>query len=52
MIVLGTHGKTGMGAFWAGSVAPRVPGQTDLPLLLVPTCWTFSEDEPAEGHGA
>ncbi len=38
MIVLGTHGKRGMGAFWAGSVAARIPALTDLPLLLVPTC--------------
>ncbi len=43
MIVLSTHGKTGMGAFWAGSVAPRVPSLTDLPLLLVPTCWSYDE---------
>jgi nucleotide-binding universal stress UspA family protein len=43
MIVLSTHGKSGMGAFWAGSVAPRVPGLTDLPLLLVPTCWSSEE---------
>jgi nucleotide-binding universal stress UspA family protein len=43
IIVLGTHGKTGMGAFWAGSVAPRIPGRTDLPLLLVPTCWSEEE---------
>lgn len=44
IIVLSSHGKRGMGAFWAGSVAPRVPGLTDLPLLLVPTCWSYSED--------
>ncbi len=44
IIILGTHGKTGMGAFWAGSVAPRVPGMTDLPLLLVPTCLSFEEE--------
>ncbi len=44
MIVLSTHGKTGMGAFWAGSVAPRVPSLTDLPLLLVPTCWSYEEE--------
>ena len=43
MIILGTHGKTGIGAFWAGSVAPRVPGLTGLPLLLVPTCRTYEE---------
>jgi nucleotide-binding universal stress UspA family protein len=45
MIVLGTHGKAGIGAFWAGSVAPRLPGMTDLPLLLVPTCLSFDEEE-------
>jgi nucleotide-binding universal stress UspA family protein len=36
MIVLGTHGKSGMGAFWAGSVAPKAAGMSPLPLLLVP----------------
>lgn len=43
IIVLGTHGKSGIGAFWAGSVAPRVPAVTELPLLLVPTCWGTEE---------
>ncbi len=36
LIVLGTHGKAGTGAFWQGSVAPRVLGQTPIPLLLIP----------------
>jgi nucleotide-binding universal stress UspA family protein len=36
LIVLGTHRKVGTGAFWAGSVAPRVSDRTRLPLLLVP----------------
>jgi nucleotide-binding universal stress UspA family protein len=36
LLVLGTHGKAGMGAFWAGSVAPRVTALTHLPLLFVP----------------
>jgi len=36
VIVLGTHGKSGMGAFWSGSVAPKLVGQTRIPLLLVP----------------
>ncbi len=36
LIVLGTHGKAGMGAFWHGSVAPRVLAQTHIPLLLIP----------------
>jgi nucleotide-binding universal stress UspA family protein len=36
MIVLGTHGRTGVDAFWSGSIAPRVSGRSRLPLLLVP----------------
>ncbi len=36
LIVLGTHGKIGTEAFWAGSVAPRVADRTTVPLLLVP----------------
>lgn len=36
LIVMGTHGRAGMGAFWSGSVTAKVIGQTRLPLLLVP----------------
>ena len=36
LIVLGTHGKTHMDAFWSGSVTPQVSRNTRLPLLLVP----------------
>jgi len=36
LIVLGTHGKSGLNAFWSGSVAPRIVEQTRLPILLVP----------------
>jgi nucleotide-binding universal stress UspA family protein len=36
MILLGTHGKAGMNAFWSESVAPRVCSRARLPLLLVP----------------
>lgn len=36
LIVLGTHGKKGMGAIWAGSVAPRIVARTRRPVLLVP----------------
>ena len=36
LIVLGTHGRTGMDAFWSGSIAPKVVGQMRIPLLLVP----------------
>jgi nucleotide-binding universal stress UspA family protein len=36
LIVMGTHGRAGTSAFWAGSIAPRVCSRTRLPLLLVP----------------
>lgn len=36
LIVLSTHRKTGLGAFWSKSVAPRVAQSTRKPLLLVP----------------
>ena len=36
LIILATHGKKGQGAFWAGSVAPQVCSQTQVPLLLMP----------------
>ncbi len=36
LILLGTHGKKGQGAFWAGSVAPKVSSLSQIPLLLVP----------------
>ena len=36
VIVLGTHGKSGIDAFWSGSIAPKVSARTQLPLLLVP----------------
>jgi nucleotide-binding universal stress UspA family protein len=36
MIILSTHGKAGVGAFWARSVAPQVAQKTRIPLLLIP----------------
>jgi len=36
MIVLGTHGKKGMDALWAGSVAPLIVARTHVPILLIP----------------
>jgi nucleotide-binding universal stress UspA family protein len=36
VIVLGTHGKAGMDAFFEGSVGPKVAALCELPLLLVP----------------
>jgi nucleotide-binding universal stress UspA family protein len=36
MIILSTHGKAGIDAFWARSVAPKVAQRTNKPLLLIP----------------
>jgi nucleotide-binding universal stress UspA family protein len=36
LLVLGTHGKSGLEAFWSGSVAHGVYCRCLLPLLLVP----------------
>ncbi len=35
LVVLATHGRTSLDAFWAGSVTPRVLGQSPAPVLLV-----------------
>jgi nucleotide-binding universal stress UspA family protein len=35
-IVLATHGRSGMDAFWEGSVAHRVCSRSTIPLLLIP----------------
>jgi nucleotide-binding universal stress UspA family protein len=43
MVVLTTHGKAGMNAFWARSVAPQVAQRARTPLLLIPL--------PLEGSG-
>lgn len=36
LIVMGTHGKTGMDAFWSGSLTPVIVDRSPVPLLLVP----------------
>lgn len=36
VIVLGTHGRSGLDAFWSASVAPRIAQKTHVPVLLVP----------------
>jgi nucleotide-binding universal stress UspA family protein len=36
LIVMGTHGKRGIDAFWSGSVAAQVSSRSRVPLLLVP----------------
>jgi nucleotide-binding universal stress UspA family protein len=38
MVVLTTHGKVGLDAFWSGSIAPKVSRWFTIPLLLVPVC--------------
>ena len=43
LIVLSTHGRGQMEAFWSGSVTPKVAGRTKLPLLLVPVPETEPE---------
>ncbi len=35
LIIFGTHGRTGMGAFWNRSVAAAVARKTKIPLLLL-----------------
>jgi nucleotide-binding universal stress UspA family protein len=40
LVVAGTHGRVGLDAFWAGSVAPRVARRLDIPVLLVPLAAT------------
>ncbi|QXE89061.1 universal stress protein [Geomonas subterranea] len=44
LMVLPTHGKTGMAAFWTGSVAHGICSRSRCPLLLVP----ISEPSPAD----
>jgi nucleotide-binding universal stress UspA family protein len=36
LIVMGTHGRTGLGRTMIGSVADRVVRHSDVPVLLVP----------------
>ena len=35
-VVLGTHAKHGMEAFWSGSVVSKICSSSEMPLLLVP----------------
>jgi nucleotide-binding universal stress UspA family protein len=43
LIVLSTHARSLMDAFWSGSVTPKVASRTHLPLLLVPVPETEPE---------
>lgn len=40
LIVLGTHGRSGLDAFWSASVAPRIAQKANVPVLLVPVSGT------------
>jgi nucleotide-binding universal stress UspA family protein len=45
LIVMGTHGKAGIDAFWSGSIAPKVSSRSRLPLLPVPITKTELNQE-------
>jgi nucleotide-binding universal stress UspA family protein len=45
LVVMGTHGKKGMDAFWSGSIAAQVARHSRVPLLLVPVGEAAVEDE-------
>jgi nucleotide-binding universal stress UspA family protein len=36
LVVMGTHGKVGMDAFWSESLTPRLFSRLEVPILLVP----------------
>jgi nucleotide-binding universal stress UspA family protein len=44
LIVLATHGRTGMEAFWAGSVTNKICSQSKVPLLLIPVTQQLSPE--------
>jgi nucleotide-binding universal stress UspA family protein len=44
LIVIGTHGRSGIDAFWSGSVAAQVSSRSHVPLLLVPVREPGSDD--------
>lgn len=35
LLVMATHGRAGLDAFWSGSIAPKVLSHTDAPTLLL-----------------
>ncbi len=50
LIVLGTHGRAGMDAFWSGSVAPKISSRSSVPLLLVPVAEKEEDDNGNPGN--
>ena len=51
LIVLGTHGKAGMEAFWEGSITPQIARQTQVPMLLVRVRAAGQGQEDAQSKG-
>lgn len=45
VVVLGTHGKTGLDAFWARSATPQLSHKIRIPFLLVPVHGKASGDD-------
>ena len=46
LLILSTHRKAGMDAFWARSVAPKVAQRTRTPLLLIPILADRKDERP------
>src|SRR5262249_54311836 len=47
LIIMGTHGRTGLGRLLLGSVADQVMRRANAPVLLVPArCLPFEADKP------
>ncbi len=44
LIVLATHGRSGLDAFWSGSATPNVASRSAIPLMLVPVRSRGAED--------
>jgi len=51
LIVMGTHGKTGLGRFLTGSVAEAVLRKAECPVLVVKTPLRTSPDAERKGPG-
>ena len=52
LTVLATHGKTGMKAFWEGSVAHRICSFSRVPLLLIPLAKASRLETKKDGQPA
>lgn len=48
LIVLATHGKQSMQAFWEGSISPKIITQSSVPVLLVPVEGRAADDKQRE----